>query len=87
MPIITEKTTMLATDGWYTFRTKKETSKKEAKDLIEKNFKVKVISVRSISGKRKKRRRGREVGYTKGYKKIIVRLKKGQKIEIFEVAT
>lgn len=86
-PIITEKTTMLAGDGWYTFRTKKDTGKKEAKTLIENNFKVNVVAIRSITGQRKLRRRGKEVGYTKGYKKILVKLKKGQRIDIFEIST
>ncbi len=86
-PILTEKTTQLAGDGWYTFRTAKRLGKKEAKSLIEKVFKVKVVSVRSVAGTKKTRKRGRFVGKTKEFKKILVRLKKGQKLSIFEIET
>ena len=86
-PILTEKTTRLAGDGWFTFRAAKHLGKQEAADLVEKAFKVKVVGVRSIVGTRKIRKRGRFVGKTKEFKKILVRLKKGQKLDIFEVET
>jgi len=43
---------------------------------------VDVVSVRVITVKGRKRRLGKIKGWTKGYKKAIVRIKKGQKIEI-----
>lgn len=86
-PIISEKTTAAASENQYVFRASKKIGKKEAKNIIEKNFKVNVINIRSLNCQSKKRRRGLRLGATASYKKIIVRLKKGQTIDVFEVET
>lgn len=86
-PIISEKSNRLAGENWYSFKVPLGLKKKEAKDVIETNFKVKVVKTHSLARKGKERRVGRRTGMTKPYKKIMVRLKKGQKIDIFEVET
>ena len=84
-PIISEKSTNLASNGWYSFHVPVNIGKKEAKNNIENNFKVNVIKVHSSMKRGKKRRAGKSLGMTKPFKKIFVKLKKGQTINIFEV--
>lgn len=84
-PIISEKSTQLAGQGYYSFHSPVHLGKKEAAKIIEDNFKVKVIKINSSLKRAKTRRTGRSIGKTKPFKKIMVKLKKGQKIDIFEV--
>lgn len=84
-PIISEKSTNLAAKGWYSFHVPTHLGKKEAASIIENNFKVNVITVNSSAKRAKIRRSGKGFGSTKPFKKIMVKLKKGQKIDIFEV--
>lgn len=81
-PHISEKATDLTKEDWYTFRVRPEASKKEIKKAIEELYGVKVICVRTINIPSKKRRLGRIEGQRKGYRKAMVQLKKGQKIEV-----
>lgn len=83
-PTISEKTTTQAALRKYTFKVKNNATKNEIKKAVEEKFKVKVESVNIINTKSKKRRRGRIVGKKSGFRKAIVTLKKGQKIEILE---
>ena len=59
-----------------------ETNKTEIKKAVEGVYGVDVIKVKIIKVPRKKRRLGRISGFKQGYKKAIVKIKKGQKIEI-----
>ena len=86
-PIISEKSTRLAGSGWYSFHAPVHLGKKEAANIIASNFKVKVLKIRSSMKRAKTRRSGKSTGQTKPFKKIMVKLKKGQKIDIFEVET
>ena len=81
-PRITEKTTNLASEGKYVFEVFKEANKIEVKKAVEELYGVKVEKVNIINIPRKRRRIGRNLGWKKGYKKAIVKLKKGQKIDI-----
>ena len=83
-PILTEKARKFAEKGQYVFEVSKISNKSEIKKAIEKIFKVKVEKVRIIKLPEKPRRLGRMSGKKKGIKKAIVRLKEGQKIEIFK---
>jgi large subunit ribosomal protein L23 len=84
-PIITEKTMSDATKGKYTFKVAKA-SKPQIAQEIEKIFKVNVEKVNIINTKpEKKLIKGRFQATIKPYKKAIVTLKKGQKIEGYEV--
>ncbi len=80
-PHITEKTTDLIKKNQYTFKVYLNANKIEIRKAIEKLYKVKVLKVRIIKMPRKRRRLGRISGWRKGYKKAIVRIKQGQKIE------
>lgn len=81
-PIISEKATDLSQLGKYVFLVDKDASAPEVKKVIESNYKVNVTDINVINAKPKRRRLGRSVGVKPGYKKAIVTLKKGQKLDI-----
>lgn len=83
-PIVTEKSTMLQGEGKYTFEVAVEANKPLIKQAVEKAFNVEVASVNTVIMKGKVKRIGRSVGRTKDWKKAVVTLKPGQKIEFFE---
>jgi len=83
-PILTEKARELAQKGQYVFEVSKLANKSEIKKAVEKIFKVKVKKVRILNLPEKPRRMGRIFGKKRGIKKAIVKLKEGQKIEIFK---
>lgn len=85
-PLVTERTSDLIEQGIYTFEVSPEANKVQIAEAVEKIFNVGVISVNTLRIHRKQRRRGRFTGYTSGGKKAVVRLKSGDKIEIFEGA-
>ena len=81
-PQITEKATMLAQKNQYVFKIHPEANKNEIKKAIEKLYGIQVLDVKIINIPGKKRRLGRISGWKKGYKKAIVKIKEGQKLEI-----
>ncbi len=82
-PHITEKATDLVRIGnKYTFKVYKKANKIEVKKAVESLYGVDVISVNIVNISRKKRRLGKTRGFKPGYKKAIVKIKQGQKIEI-----
>lgn len=87
-PIVTEKMTALQEKGQYAFEVEGNANKIEIKKAVEKKFNVTVVDVRTAvhKGKMKSqlRRRGRFEGRTPAWKKAIVRLKEGDKIQFFE---
>jgi large subunit ribosomal protein L23 len=84
-PIISEKSFNLAANGVYTFLVDLSSEKKQIAREVEELFKVDVISVNivNIPGKVKRVKKG--YGKRSDIKKALVRIKKGQKISIFEV--
>ena len=85
-PIITEKTTKLATDALqYTFQVDSKANKVEIRNAIEEIFDVKVVEVRTINVRRKPKKMQKFEGFKPGYKKAVVRLMPGQIISSFEV--
>jgi len=83
-PIITEKSYRLANEeNKYTFKVHPDANKIEIKNAVEKLFKVKVVKVNTINVKPKKKRLGKFEGRTAAWKKAIVTLKEGDKIEFF----
>lgn len=81
-PHISEKATKLSEDGKYVFKIYSQTNKSEIKKAIANLYGVAVKDVNIINIKTKKRLlRGKE-GKKHGYKKAIVTLEKGHKIEI-----
>ncbi len=83
-PLITEKNTTLMESNQYCFEVLRDSSKPEIKHAIETIFNVTVLKVNTINVRGKMRRRGRETGYTRDWKKAIVTLIAGDRIEIFE---
>lgn len=87
-PLITEKTLTLAARGWYTFEVSIDASKPSIAQAVSAAYKVKVVDVRSMSMHGKMRRVGKLMKHVKkeDWKKAIVKLAKGQKIDVFEVS-
>ena len=83
-PLITEKYTMLQTLGKYAFEVKGEANKPQIKQAVEKAFNVEVTSVNVMTVPGKRRRLGRRELPARPWKKAIVTLKPGDKIELFE---
>lgn len=81
-PHITEKSTDLARKNQYTFLVLERANKGEVKKAIEDIYSVEVTDVKITNIPAKRRRLGRTLGWKKGYKKAIVKVKKGQKIDI-----
>lgn len=79
---ITEKATGLANIGKYIFIVDKKANKPQVKKAIESMYKVKVDSVNIVNAKGKMKRLGRSLGKTSGFKKAIVTLRKGDKIDV-----
>ena len=85
-PIITEHSMDCLAQGKYTFKVAKSANKVEIAKAVEKLFKgVKVAKVNTVSVRGKKKRMGRNEGYTSAWKKAIVTLAEGSKtIEFFD---
>ncbi|MGB9735226.1 MAG: 50S ribosomal protein L23 [bacterium] len=85
-PIITEKSTIAKEkSNEIEFVVNRIANKKEIKEAVEKIFKVTVLGVRTINMPGKMRTiRGIHKGLRSGYKKAIIRLKQGDKIEFFQ---
>jgi large subunit ribosomal protein L23 len=81
-PHITEKATSLVSKNQYVFKVWPNSNKTEIKKAIENIYGVDVVDVKIINIPKKKRRLGRTAGFRKGYKKAIVKIKEGQKIEV-----
>lgn len=83
-PIVTEKNNLLAEKGIYIFEVNRRANKEAIKSHVEKYFDVKVKSVKTlICRTRPKKTRG-GYGKVKYWKKAFVRLRTGEKINIFE---
>lgn len=78
----TEKGAAIEPDRKYMFRVATSATKPQIKRAIEEIYKVKVQDVHTASVKPKRRRVRQEYGYTSGWKKAVVTLKEGQKIEV-----
>jgi len=83
-PLVTEKNTTLQAQGKYAFEIAKGSNKQQVKQAVEKAFNVTVTAVNVMTVPGKLRRIGRRQVLTQPWKKAIVTLKPGDKIEIFE---
>ena len=86
-PLITEKYTALQAYGKYAFEVAGEASKPKIKQAVEKAFKVEVTAVNVMTVPGKRRRLGRRQLPARPWKRAIVTLKLGDKIELFEGGT
>lgn len=81
-PHVTEKASVLAEKNQYVFKVWPRAHKLEIQKAVENLYGVNVTAVRIINIPKKAKRVGKSQGFKKGYKKAIVCLKKGQKIEL-----
>ena len=83
-PLITEKSTALQAQNKYAFKVADGANKLMIKQAVEKAFKVKVTGVNVVTMRGKERRVGRRYIQQSPWKKAIVTLQLGDKIEFFE---
>ena len=84
-PLVTEKSTLQKDiHNHLAFEVDRRANKIEIKKAVEKIFKVQVVDVRTMNYLGKRKRLGRTVGRRPHWKKAIVTLKPGQKIDFFE---
>lgn len=86
-PMITEKSTRQKEDArQYAFEVRRDANKIEIQSAVERLFKVKVLQVRTSNVLGKMKRLGRRYGKRPDWKKAIVTLKEGDRIDFFEGA-
>ena len=86
-PMITEKSTRQKEEGrQYVFEVEQDANKIEIQSAVERLFKVKVIQVRTSNVLGKVKRLGRRQGKRADWKKAIVTLREGDRIDFFEGA-
>ena len=83
-PIITEKSTMLASKGKYVFEVATAANKPQIREAVELAFDVSVTSVNVMAVRGKTKRMGRGTGTTRAWKKAVVTVAAGDSIELFE---
>jgi len=83
-PWITEKSHDAMAVNKYIFKVVPDANKKNIKSAIESLYNVKVVDVNIINIPAKKRMYGRHTGMKSGFKKAVVKLKEGDKIELFK---
>ena len=86
-PIISEKSYDLINQSKYTFKVNRHATKPDIRRAVEDVFKVEVTDVNTSNYRGKLKRQGWTSGRRPNWKKAVVTLKEGQKIEIFEGAS
>ena len=82
-PVVTEKSASISADGKkVVLKVSKDANKVQIRQAVEKAFDVKVTNVNTVNVRAKKKRVGRYEGKTKAYKKAIVTLAEGSKLEL-----
>jgi large subunit ribosomal protein L23 len=85
-PVVSEKSYALMADGKYTFRIDDRAHKTQVARAVEEIFGVTVVGVRTLKVRAKPKRRAMYSGHTRSWKKAIVELAPGDRIELFEGA-
>ncbi len=83
-PLITEKAQNMTALNKYAFEVDKRANKMQIKEAVEVAFSVSVKEVNTAVMKGKRRRYGRSLTKQPDWKKAIVTLAPGEKIELFE---
>ncbi len=84
-PIISEKSVLETERNNYTFAVTRDANKFQIKAAVEAEFKVNVLGVRVLTVTPKQKRRGRrQMGTVPGWRKAVVTIAAGQKIDLFE---
>lgn len=81
-PILTEKSMRGSEAGKYTFEVADDVNKLTIRDAVERLFNVTVTRVNTIRIPGRLKRRGQHAYRARGYKKAIVTLAPGQKIDL-----
>ena len=82
-PVVTEKTAGITADGnKVVFKVAKDANKVQIRQAVEEAFNVKVSNVNTINVRPKKNWVGRYTGATKAYKKAIITLAEGSKLDL-----
>jgi large subunit ribosomal protein L23 len=84
-PVVTEKSTDMSESDKYVFEVATDANKNEIKQAVERFFGVKVREVRTMNVKGKPKRLGRHMGRRKDWKKAIITVQSGDKIDLFDV--
>ena len=82
MPVITEKATIASEHNQVVFKVRREATKPQIKEAVEKLFGVKVKAVNTLNRKGKVKRFKGRLGTQKDIKKAIVTLEEGQSIDV-----
>ena len=82
IPHLTEKATAGGARGWYAFRGPAGINKIAAKKAVRERYGVGVEKVRIAAPRTKSVRLGRIEGRTPGFKKVWIKVKEGQNIEL-----
>ena len=85
-PVVSEKSYSLIEDNKYSFRVLEKAHKTQVRQAVEELFDVTVEGVNILKVQPKPKRRGWTRGTKPGWKKAIVELRAGDRIEIFEGA-
>jgi large subunit ribosomal protein L23 len=86
-PVISEKSyDLVQRHNQYTFRVADGAHKIEIRAAVEEMFDVTVTDVRTVTVQSKPKRRGASRGRRPGWKKAVVELKPGDRIDLFEGA-
>jgi large subunit ribosomal protein L23 len=85
-PVVSEKSYALIAEGKYTFRVADRAHKTQIAHAVEEIFDVGVATVRTSQVRSKPKRRNLQRGRTRGWKKAVVQLVPGDRIELFEGA-
>ncbi len=84
-PVITERSMSQTNEGRYTFAVATDANKQEIAAAVEEVFKVDVVAVNTTTVHGKSRRLGRRIGRRPDWKKAVVTIAEGQKIERYFV--
>ena len=83
-PVVTEKSMAGSRDGRYTFEVDLRANKVEIRNAVEEIWSVRVARVNTMIMPGKSRRVGRSQGRRPDWKKAVVTLQEGQRIEFFD---
>jgi len=84
-PLVTEKSSLQKEAfSQYSFEVNRTANRMQVRDAVEEIFNVRVAAVRTMQIKGKVKRRGRVMGKRRDWKKAIVTLMPGERIEFFE---
>lgn len=84
-PLITEKISLITeNNNSYGFKVGFKANKNQIREAVEKLYDVKVVAVKTIIMPGKVKRRGKTTSKTSKWKKALIQIENGQKIELFK---